>query len=445
MTDVRVSQQPVEVLASGEPAARVSQQPVEVLASGDPSLRVSQQPVEVLASGDPILRVSQQVVEVLVPNEDYARLTQQGVETVASYTPTARLTQQGVETISSYTPTARMTQIGVEVLRSYADAPLFTQLDAALVSEATLTPSLNITAALDGAVLSVATLLDANLSFPVGQYLLSDLSATSTLTGDLLVPADFRSALSAESTLTGDLNILTNIAIGVPFGGEASINAALTVTSPIEAALAAEMSMILPMGEFPRTDLRATLSANPGIAGTLSKGGKILTTVRNNGNRTLTATATITANLSIQSVIALTHISAASNSIASLFAALKIDHALSASLVAINSEFSGQLRDPVFHSLEAQLVAQTAMTQLMSSIIQPMTPINDCGPVICWDGQRPISYSVPINMPQRVELEDCCVVEAGSNVTPALRPFIQLQADTGFGATLEADLTVPTE
>jgi hypothetical protein len=61
----RISQQAVEVLASGPAKARVSQQAVEVLASGPAKARTSQMSVEVLAAGSPKVRTSQLAVEVL--------------------------------------------------------------------------------------------------------------------------------------------------------------------------------------------------------------------------------------------------------------------------------------------------------------------------------------------------------------------------------------------
>ena len=96
----RVTQVPVEALATGDPDARVTHIPVEALATGDPKARVTHEPVEVLDTGDPKGRVTHIPVEVLDTGDPRGRVTQETAETVIlPPPPPARLTQMPVEVI----------------------------------------------------------------------------------------------------------------------------------------------------------------------------------------------------------------------------------------------------------------------------------------------------------------------------------------------------------
>ena len=65
MADAIVSQDVVEVLATGEADAVISQDVVEVLATGEADAVVSQNVVEVLATGEADAVISHYVVEIL--------------------------------------------------------------------------------------------------------------------------------------------------------------------------------------------------------------------------------------------------------------------------------------------------------------------------------------------------------------------------------------------
>lgn len=65
MTDARVTQQAVQLIANLDPALRVTQQAVEVVARRDPEASVTQQAVEVVARQNPAARVGQQVLMIV--------------------------------------------------------------------------------------------------------------------------------------------------------------------------------------------------------------------------------------------------------------------------------------------------------------------------------------------------------------------------------------------
>ena len=50
MADARISQEALEVVVSGQPAARISQETLEVVVSGQPDARISQLVFEVVVS-----------------------------------------------------------------------------------------------------------------------------------------------------------------------------------------------------------------------------------------------------------------------------------------------------------------------------------------------------------------------------------------------------------
>jgi len=69
-TDIRVTQQAVEVIASPPADVRVTQQALETIWSTTPAVRVTQQVVEVLRGPLPYIRITQQVVEVVRTNTE---------------------------------------------------------------------------------------------------------------------------------------------------------------------------------------------------------------------------------------------------------------------------------------------------------------------------------------------------------------------------------------
>lgn len=65
MTDARITQQSVQLIANLDPDVRVTQQAVEVVAQGDPNASVTQQVVEVVSRQDPAARISQQALMIV--------------------------------------------------------------------------------------------------------------------------------------------------------------------------------------------------------------------------------------------------------------------------------------------------------------------------------------------------------------------------------------------
>lgn len=76
MTDVRVTQVPVEVIRDGTPDARITQMPVEVIRDGIADVRATQFAVEVIRSVDSVTR------EIIVSDTLSVALIENGSKTI---------------------------------------------------------------------------------------------------------------------------------------------------------------------------------------------------------------------------------------------------------------------------------------------------------------------------------------------------------------------------
>lgn len=81
----RVSQDQIEGLIDGAPAARTSQDQVEVLIDGGPGVRISQDQLEALIDGAPIARVSQDLLEAIIDAHPDVHVSQIQIEILAKF------------------------------------------------------------------------------------------------------------------------------------------------------------------------------------------------------------------------------------------------------------------------------------------------------------------------------------------------------------------------
>ena len=350
------------------------------------------------------------------------RISQHTDEVVHSGVPEVRLSQQTGEVVHGGVPSVNLSQHTLEVV---AESPISSaSLESALAATASVTSGLRITASLGVAAIGAATLLDASLAFPGNNYVTSAISSQASVTADLDVPLDFTAHVLSEASSSSALNILDNIALDAAIVADASQAVTLTVLSPIEAAVTSVASIAGDATEFNRVDIQSALLVVTGVSGTLKSGGVRLAT-------SLSATSSVVSDFNITGNIAL-DIDLVGASLVSV--GLGIKEPFSASLSAQSSLVS-VTKDPEAPELAAALAAVQTVSAPLSLILVPQS-LAQCGPVICWDGHRPITYTVHADLPRQSVLvgELCCeeIVLAAS-----------LFGGIGSTAVIVADLVVP--
>ena len=384
MTSLYVAQVYGEAVVSGDPALKTAQVYSEALIEGDPALRVAQVYAEVMYSPAPATPV---------------QVDQSYVETVLSGTPSARVDQVYVETALSGTPSVRVDQTYIEIVG--ATVPPFTAIESDLTAESTVTSELSATVGLDASTLSVATLLDAYLTFPSTQYLLADLIAESTLASDLTVPQIFDSNLIAESSLVAELNI-ASVSMATDLVAEATINIPLELFAPIYADMESVVSFEGDLSPGRSRALEAVFEVYTGIATYLSVDKPLFVQMLNSASMTSPLRL---ASLTLQSDLSSTQ---------SLGGAIGFPILMAADLF-MDSEFINNISPVITPALSASLLSEPSIAGRMNLRLVPGSRYDPCGTAVCWNGTRALNFRVNTNVPKptyTTDWGDCCEIPA---------------------------------